>query len=86
MKTNIIVTVIAAMFFVLMISGCSGSTDSASNAKIDGIEWKLESLNGKPVTLNSGKFITLTLNKDSQQSKRKFKRLWRMQLVLWQVF
>lgn len=63
MRSNFVFSALITMFFVLIISGCSGSTDSVSNTKIDGVEWKLESLNGKPVTLKSGKYITLTLNR-----------------------
>ena len=62
MKTINIFTLIAALFFVLFINGCSGTKESTTSGKIEGIEWKLESLNGSAVKLNSGKPITLSFD------------------------
>ncbi|HMQ78556.1 MAG TPA: META domain-containing protein [Ignavibacteria bacterium] len=61
MKTINIFTILAALFFVMIISGCSG-TKGTSNPKIEGIEWKLETLNGKTVALKSGSSITLSFD------------------------
>lgn len=59
MKTNYIFPVVAAMFFVLILSGCSGSKEKVTIIPLIGTEWKLESLNGKAVSLNSKNYITL---------------------------
>jgi heat shock protein HslJ len=59
MKVVHIIPVIAAMFFVLLVSSCTGSKDSGTGGKVENIEWKLESLNGMAVALKSGKSITL---------------------------
>jgi len=62
MKTINIYTLLTALFFVLFISGCSGTKESTTSGKIEGVEWKLESLNGSSVKLNSGKPITLSFD------------------------
>ena len=62
MKTINIFTLLTALFFVLFINGCSGTKESTTSGKIEGIEWKLESLNGSAVKLNSGKPITLSFD------------------------
>lgn len=59
MKTINILTLFSVLLFVVIINGCSGSKEKISRAKLDGVEWKLESLNGKAVNLNSGSKITL---------------------------
>jgi heat shock protein HslJ len=59
MKTNNIIPVVAAMFFVLILIGCSGSKEKVTILPLIGTEWKLETLNGKGVSLNSGNYITL---------------------------
>lgn len=59
MKTNYIIPFFAAMFFVLILSGCSGSKEKITIIPLIGTEWKLETLNGKTVSLNSGNYITL---------------------------
>ncbi len=61
MKTINIFTLLTALFLVLFISGCSG-TKGTTGSGLEGIEWKLESLNGKTVALNSGSSITLNFN------------------------
>lgn len=60
MKTIKIFTLLTALFFVLIINGCSGTKVSTTTATLEGIEWKLESLNGKTVALKSGNSITLS--------------------------
>jgi heat shock protein HslJ len=60
MKTIKIFTLLTALFFVLFINGCSGTKVSTTSGKLEGIEWKLESLNGKTVALKSGSSITLS--------------------------
>ncbi len=60
MKTLYIIPVIAVMSFILLFNGCSASgKEQLSIIPLTGTEWKLETLNGKAVTLNSGNFITL---------------------------
>lgn len=59
MKTTKIFILFTVLSHVLIISGCSGTKESTNPGKIEGIEWKLESLNGKPVKLNSGKNLTI---------------------------
>ena len=61
MKTINIFTLLTALFFVILISGCSG-TKGTTGSKLEGIEWKLESLNGKTVALKSGSSITLSFD------------------------
>lgn len=61
MKTINIFTLLTALFFVMIISGCSG-TKGTTGSKLEGIEWKLESLNGKTVALKSGSSITLSFD------------------------
>lgn len=60
MKTLNIFTLLTALFLVLFINGCSGSKISTSSDKLEGVEWKLESLNGKTFVLKSGNSITLS--------------------------
>lgn len=60
MKTIKIFTLLTALFLVLFINGCSGSKISTSSDKLEGVEWKLESLNGKTFVLKSGNSITLS--------------------------
>jgi len=62
MKTINILTFVSVLFFVFIFSGCSGSKVKTAKAKLDGVEWKLESLNGKSVSLNSGSKITLAFD------------------------
>lgn len=67
MKTNNIssfniLTFVLVLFFVLIVNGCSGTKVKTVKAKLDGVEWKLESLHGKAVSLNSGNKITLVLD------------------------
>jgi heat shock protein HslJ len=59
MKTNNIIQVVAAIFIVLILSGCSGSKEKVTITPLIGTEWKLETFNGKTVSLNSGNYITL---------------------------
>lgn len=66
MKTINIFTLLTALFFVLIISGCSGTKEATTSGKLEGIEWKLESLNGSAVKLNSGKPITLSFDGSKQ--------------------
>lgn len=66
MKTINIFTLLTALFFVLIISGCSGTKETTTSGKLEGIEWKLESLNGSAVKLNSGKPITLSFDGSKQ--------------------
>lgn len=66
MKTINIFTLLTALFFVLFINGCSGTKVPTTSAKIEGVEWKLESLNGSTVKLNSGKPITLNFDGNKQ--------------------
>ena len=61
MKTINIFTLLTALLFVMIISGCSG-TKGTTGSKLEGIEWKLESLNGKTVALKSGSSITLSFD------------------------
>lgn len=60
MKTIKIFALLTALFFVLVINGCSGTKVSTTSAKLEGIEWKLETLNGKTVALKNGSSITLS--------------------------
>lgn len=62
MKTTKIFILFTVLSHVLIISGCSGTKESTNPGKIEGIEWKLESLNGKPVKLNSGKNLTISFD------------------------
>lgn len=62
MKTINILTFVSVLFFVLFVNGCSGSKVKTVKAKLDGVEWKLESLNGKAVSLNSGNKISLVFD------------------------
>ncbi|MBE2216973.1 MAG: META domain-containing protein [Ignavibacteria bacterium] len=61
MTRNSVIISAAVIIFVILISGCSG-TKGTSSAKIEGIEWKLESLKGSPVALKSGSSITLSFD------------------------
>jgi len=61
MKTINIFTLLTALLFVMFISACSG-TKGTTGSKLEGIEWKLESLNGKTVALKSGSSITLSFD------------------------
>lgn len=67
MKTINIIPFFAAMFFVLILSGCSGSKEKLSLTPLIGTEWKLETLNGKIVSLNSGNYITLNFSASSDK-------------------
>lgn len=58
---NKLISAASIILFVFLISGCSG-TKGTSSAKIEGIEWKLESLKGSPVALKSGTSITLSFD------------------------
>lgn len=62
MKTTNILTIIFTVVLILFFNGCSGSKVKTVKAKLDGVEWKLESLNGKNVNLNSGNKITLVFD------------------------
>lgn len=61
MTMNKLISAASIILFVFLISGCSG-TKGTSSAKIEGIEWKLESLKGSPVALKSGTSITLSFD------------------------
>ncbi len=61
MTRNSVIISAAVILFVILISGCSGSKQ-ISSAKIEGIEWRLESLKGSTVALNSGSSITLSFD------------------------
>ena len=61
MTRNNVILSAAAILFVILIAGCSG-TKETSSAKIEGIEWKLESLKGSTVALKSGSSITLSFD------------------------
>ncbi len=50
------IRVFALVFLFLSFSGCPGSV---KKYPIQGSEWKLETLNGKSVTLKGGNYITL---------------------------
>jgi heat shock protein HslJ len=56
LKKLYFIPLIALLFSVLNFSGCPGSNKTFA---IKGTEWKLETLNGKTVTLKSGNYITL---------------------------
>ncbi len=58
---NKLISAASIILFVFLISGCSG-TKGTSSAKIEGIEWKLESLKGSTVALKSGTSITLSFD------------------------
>ncbi len=64
MTRNKLIPAALIILFVFLISGCSG-TKETSSAKIEGIEWKLESLKGSPVALKSGSSITLSFDGSS---------------------
>ncbi len=61
MTMNKLISAASIILFVFLISGCSG-TKGTSSAKIEGIEWKLESLKGSTVALKSGTSITLSFD------------------------
>jgi putative lipoprotein len=64
MTRNKLIPAALIILFVFLISGCSG-TKETSSSKIEGIEWKLESLKGNPVALKSGSSITLSFDGSS---------------------
>jgi len=66
MTRNKLIPAALIILFVFLISGCSG-TKETSSAKIEGIEWKLESLKGSPVALKSGSSITLSFDGSSSK-------------------
>ncbi|MBL8017364.1 MAG: META domain-containing protein [Ignavibacteria bacterium] len=61
MTRNKLISAASIILFVFFVSGCSGTKETASS-KIEGIEWKLESLKGSPVALKSGSSITLNFD------------------------
>ncbi len=62
MKTLYTILVIAVLFSILSINGCSGSKEQLTITPLVGTEWKLETLNSKAVSLNSGNYITLNFS------------------------
>lgn len=61
MKKYNIIPFFLAIFFVLILSGCSGS--KVDELKIYGNEWKLENLNGKEIQLKGDKYISIIFNR-----------------------
>ena len=59
MKKLYFIPLITLLFSFLNFSGCPGSNKTFP---IKGTEWKLETLNGKTVTLKSGNYITLNFS------------------------
>ncbi len=62
MKTLYAALVTAVIFSALNFSGCSASKEKLTITPLVGAEWKLETLNGKTVSLNSGNYITLNFS------------------------
>lgn len=62
MKTLYTALVLAVIISALSFNGCSASKEKLTITPLVGTEWKLETLNGKSVSLNSGNFITLTFS------------------------
>lgn len=56
MKILYFIPIAALLLFVLNFSGCPGSNKTYT---LRGTEWKLDTLNGKAVTLKDSKYITL---------------------------
>ena len=64
MKKLYFIPLIALLFSFLNFSGCPGSNKTFP---LKGTEWKLETLNGKEVTLKGEKYITLNFEGSTEK-------------------